>query len=536
MNRVISLTFALLLALLAMGGAKAQSKEFEAGKNLHIYYNVLQMLQQGYVDSVSVDKLVKTSIDRMLASLDPYTEYLPDEQKEELELMTTASYGGVGSIIKKVDSLGVLITEPYAGSPAVKYGLEPGDIILKIDDTDVKGLNATECSNRMKGQPDTQVKFLVKKGRTGEVKEILLTRERIQIDNLSYYGILENNIGYIKLDGFTVGLAKNFRKRFNELKERGAQKLIIDLRGNGGGIMDESVGILSTLLPKGTKVLSQMGRDSSSLVLYKTMEEPVDTLMPVMVLVNSASASASEILSGALQDLDRATIVGTRTYGKGLVQTTASTGYNGYLKFTTAKYYIPSGRCVQAIDYSNRNEDGSVGYIPDSLKRAFKTASGRTVYDGGGIEPDHTLKVERYSRPLYSLIMNDVVGDFAIEYYKRHKEIAPAEEFELTDAEYDEFVKFASGREFDQRSTAEIEFEKVLKSAQEEALYNHYKSEFDALQSKLKNSKEQVLRLLKEEVKPVIEQEIVAKYYYTFGRMASIIKSDKLLQQAIEKF
>lgn len=279
-----------------------------------------------------------------------------------------------------------------------------------------------------------------------------------------------------------------------------------------------------------------MGRDSSSLVLYKTMEEPVDTLMPVMVLVNSASASASEILSGALQDLDRATIVGTRTYGKGLVQTTASTGYNGYLKFTTAKYYIPSGRCVQAIDYSNRNEDGSVGYIPDSLKRAFKTASGRTVYDGGGIEPDHTLKVERYSRPLYSLIMNDVVGDFAIEYYKRHTQIAPAEEFELTDAEYDEFVKFASGREFDQRSTAEIEFEKVLKSAQEEALYNHYKSEFDALQSKLKNSKEQVLALLKEEVKPVIEQEIVAKYYYTFGRMASIIKSDKLLQQAIEKF
>lgn len=578
MRKVFSLAIAASLVLLLLTGgaqvASAQSKEFEAGKNLHVYYNILHLLNSGYVDSVATEKLVKSSIDGMLSSLDPYTEYLPDEQKEELELMTTASYGGVGSIIKKVDSLGVLITEPYAGSPAVKFGLEPGDVILKIDGVDVKGLSATECSNRMKGQPDTEVTFLVKKGRTGETKEIKLLRERIQIENLSYYDIIETpattkttttadsvaasaaagsadaaiaatadagatttiKTGYIKLDGFTVGLSKQFRKTFNALKDQGIGKLVIDLRGNGGGIMDESVGILSTLLPKGTKVLSQMGRDSSTLVVYKTQEEPVDTLMPVMVLVNSGSASASEILSGALQDLDRAIIAGTKTYGKGLVQTTAPTGYNGYLKYTTAKYYIPSGRCVQAINYSNRNEDGSVGYIPDSLKRAFKTASGRIVYDGGGIDPDIHLVAERYSRPLYSLVMNDVVGDFAIEYYKTHTSIAPAKEFELTDAEYEAFVKFASSREFDPRSTAEIEFEKVVKSAKDEALYEHYKREFEELSSKLKNTKEKVLALLKDEIKPVIEQEIVAKYHYTFGRMASILRSDKVLQQALLKF
>lgn len=530
--------------------AQAQSKDFNTGKNLEIQYNILKELSRGYVDTLNLSKLLKIGIDAMLDSIDPYTEYIPDEDNDAIELLTTASYGGIGAMIKKIDSVGVLISEPYINTPAVKFGLEPGDVILKINGADVKSLSATECSNRMKGEPGTDVTFLVKKGRTGISKEIKVTRERIHISDVPFSGILSGNrwiaksdtlnsgkkIGYIKIDGFTLGGSKDVKKALVDLKQKGADKIILDLRGNGGGLLDEAVGIVSLFVPRGTKVVSQMGRDSSTLVVYKTLEEPVDTLIPLMILTNSGSASSSEIVSGALQDLDRAKIAGTRTYGKGLVQSTAPVGYNGTMKYTIAKYYTPSGRCVQAIDYSNRNSDGSFGNVPDSLKKAFKTRNGRTVYDGGGITPDIKITSTPYSRPLVALVMNDVINDYAIHYYKKHQSIASPADFKMTDAEYADFAKFAATKQFDTRSSAQVELEQMIKSAKAENLYDINKPEFEALEKKLSLTKEQLLNVKREEIQPVVEQEIVSKYYYTQGRMESIIRTDKQLHKAIQNF
>ena len=512
----------------------AQSAQFRAGKALEVQYNILRELSVGFVDTVDIEKLTNTGIEAMLNSLDPYTIYIPEENEEDLELLRSASYGGIGSMIRKYDSLGVLISQPYLGSPAVKFGLEPGDFILKIDDVDVMPLTADECSRRMKGQPGTQVKFLVKKGRTGEVKEIVVTRERIHIPDVSFSGILRDSIGYIRYEAFTDGGSRDFRRAFTDLKEKGAKHLVIDLRGNGGGIVDEAVKILSLFLPKGTTVVTAKGRTKESEFSMKTQTEPLDTLIPITVLVNSSSASASEIVAGAIQDLDRGVIAGTRTYGKGLVQGFRSVGYNGSLKFTTAKYYTPSGRCVQAIDYSHRNEDGSVGFVPDSLKKAFKTLKGRTVYDGGGITPDTVIKAQSYSRPAYSLVANDIFGEYAIEYYKKHNTIASPAEFALTDAEYEDFVKFAAAKDFDSRSSALAQLDQMLKSAKAEDLYEIYKAEFDALEKKLTISKEEMLRVKKAEFKPLLEEEIVYKYYFTPGRIESIVRNDEQLHKVLD--
>ncbi|MBQ7773210.1 MAG: S41 family peptidase [Bacteroidales bacterium] len=513
----------------------AQSADFKTGKALEAQYNILRELSVGFVDTVDVEELVNVGIDAMLNSLDPYTEYIPDENEEDLEMMRTASYGGIGAMIRKIDSVGVLISQPYLGSPAVKYGIEPGDFILAIDGESVLPLPVDKCSERMKGQPGTQVKFLVRKGRTGEEKEIIVTRERVHIPDVSYSGVLRDSIGYIRHDAFTDGGHRDFRKAFMSLKEKGIAHLVIDLRSNGGGIVDEAVNILSLFLPKGTAVVSAKGRTPQSEFVMRTMQEPADTLIPITVLVNSGSASASEIIAGAIQDLDRGTIAGVRTYGKGLVQGFRPVGYNGNLKFTTAKYYTPSGRCVQAIDYSNRNSDGSVGAVPDSLKKAFKTLKkGRTVYDGGGITPDTTIKAESYSRPAYSLVANDIFGEYAIEYYKKHPAIASPAEFTVTDAEYEDFVQFASKKEFDSRSAAQAQLDQMLKSAKSEDLYDLYKAEFDALEKKLSISKEEMLRVKKAEFKPLLEEEIVYKYYYTPGRVESIIRNDLQLQKTLD--
>lgn len=540
MKGVIMITIKkiMLIAIFAISSITlfAQSKEFKMAESLEVQYDILKTLNKAFVDSLDIPKVINTGIEAMLESLDPYTVYMPEEDEEELTMLRTASYGGIGSIIKKIDSLGVLITTPYEGSPAVKFGLEPGDIIEKINGEDTKPLTADQCTSKMKGQPGTDVTFTVRKGRTGKVEDIVVTRDRVHIPDVSYYGILRDSIGYIRVDGFTSGGGQLVRNVFTELKEKGIKRLAIDLRSNGGGLMDEAVSLLSVFLPKGTMVVSAKGRTPDSNFSYQTKVEPVDTLMPLMVLVNSGSASSSEIVAGALQDLDRALIVGTKTYGKGLVQSILPVSYNGKLKITTAKYYTPSGRCVQAIDYSNRNSDGSVGFVPDSLKKEFKTKLGRSVFDGGGIAPDSTIKGKSYSRPAFSLVVNDIIGDYAIEFYKKNLSIPPVKEFTLTDEQYADFVEYASKRNFDSRSDALTHLDKMIKAAQDEDLYNVYKSEFDALKAKLDIDKKQMLTLKREELQPLVEEEIITKYYYTKGSVEKIIEKDTQLHKALDIF
>ena len=528
---------ALLGSLFSPVSLTAQSADFNMARSLEIQNNILKELVNGFVDSVSVEKLVNTGINAMLGSLDPYTEYIPEEDEKNIELLTTATYGGIGAMIKKLDTTGVIISQPYLGSPAVKYGLEPGDVILEIDGEDVMPLNAEECSSRMKGEPGTSVRFLVRKGRSGKTAEIEVVRERIHIPDVSYSGILKDTIGYIKIDGFTVNGSEDVRKAVVSLKEKGARRLILDLRGNGGGLLDEAVDIVSLFVPKGTLVVTQKGRANVGADMeYRTKKEPVDTLIPLMVLVNSGSASSSEIVTGAIQDLDRGYVAGTRTYGKGLVQAIRPVGYNGTMKMTIAKYYTPSGRCVQAIDYSHRNSDGSVGYVPDSLKKAFRTRLGRTVYDGGGITPDSVIASDQYSRIAISLVMNDIINDYAIKFYSEHDSIPPVMDFSLTDEQYGDFVKYAVSREFDSRSGAQVLMEDLLKSARQEELDEYIKAEAEALKAKLSISKEQMLLLKKEEIRPLVEEEIANKYYFTPGRVEAIIKSDSQLHKAVALF
>ena len=374
-NRISTAALLVTALLLFPLNINAQSKDFKTAKNLEIQHHILGELSTRFVDTLDFEQLITTGITAMLKSLDPYTEYIPEEDDETIELMTTATYGGIGSVIKKIDTLGVIISQPYIGSPAVKSGLEPGDVILKIDGEDVLPLTADQCSSKMKGQPGTDVVFLVKKARGGELKEYTITRERIHIPDVSYSGIIDKKYdkspcktGYIKLDSFTANGAEDVKSALVSLKEQGAERIVLDLRGNGGGLMDQAVEIVSLFVPKGTTVVSQKGRTPDANMSYKTMKEPVDTTIPLLVLVNSSSASSSEIVAGALQDLDRAVIAGTRTFGKGLVQAIRPVGYNGSLKLTIAKYYTPSGRCVQAIDYSNRIQTAAQAQYLTHLK------------------------------------------------------------------------------------------------------------------------------------------------------------------------
>lgn len=515
---------------------RSQSQSFQLGKSIEIQNAILKTLSSSYVDSVKFDKIMADGFQAMLQSLDPYTTYIPEEDEENLELMTTGIYGGVGALIKKSINSPVQITSPYPNSPAVKAGLEPGDQIIAIDGVTVIGETSDKSSARMKGEPASQVTFRVIKGRTGDTTDVVVTRERIHISNIEYSDILRDSIGYIHVSGFTDKMSDELKDHLKELKGRGAKRIVLDLRGNGGGLMDEAIKLVSLFVPKGTLVVSSRGRDQVMNQDYYTTDSPIDTTIPLMVMVDSGSASSSEIVAGALQDLDRAVIAGKRTFGKGLIQSIRPLPYDTKVKLTTGKYYTPSGRCVQAIDYSNRNEDGSVGHVPDSLRKEFKTKNGRSVYDGGGIAPDIEVGTPPYSRPVISLVYMDVLGDFAIDYYKKHIQIAPAADFYLTDEEYEDFVRFAAAKEFDSRSGAETVLDQLIKSAKADNLYEEYKAEIEALSSKIKMDKETMLRVKKDEIKPLLEQEIVTKYYFSAASHIIMLRDDTQLFESIDKW
>ena len=496
---------------------KAQSQDFKLGQSLEVEYAVLRELAQAYVDTVNFDKMVIAGVRAMLATLDPYTVYISEDEGEDFELLTTGNYGGVGALIRKAPGEGVRIIEPYEGSPAAKYGLEPGDTIIEIDGIPVYEETSEQSSGRMKGQPGTEVKFKLIKGRTRDTVDVTVVRERIHVSDITYAGIYKDDIGYIQLTGYTAKMAEEFKETLLRLKEAGAKRLVIDLRDNGGGVMDEAISLVSLFVPKGTLVVSSKGRVPEMNREYRTTESPVDTLMPLLVMVNGNSASASEITAGALQDLGRATIAGTRSFGKGLIQSVRPMPYNTQMKLTTGKYYTPSGRCVQAIDYSNRHEDGTLD----------KDAN-------GGIAPDITVEGHPYSRPTVSLIYYDILGSYAIEYYLKHETID--RDFHLTDAEYEDFVAYAAAQDFDARTAAQTALDQMIRAAKAEDLYDNYKEEIEALQKKVNMDKAAVLRAKKAEILPLVEQEIVTRYYFNRASVPVALRYDEQLREAVDKW
>jgi carboxyl-terminal processing protease len=532
MKRII-LRALIFIALLVPVAATGQSAAFKIGKNLDIQLNVLRELSYLYVDSVAADKMILSAIEAMLEGLDPYTVLIPEEDRENLELLTTGSYGGIGAIIRKSNE-GIVITEVNEFSPAARAGIVAGDIILTIDGVSVAPLQVDECSAKMKGVPGTQVEFTIKTLREGLIKKISITREKIHFPDVPYSGMITDTTGYIRISGFTIGGSKDVKRALLDLKRNpNLKRVILDLRGNGGGILDEAVDIVSLFVPRGTKVVSAIGKIRQADMDYYTREEPVDTKIPLIVLVNSSSASSSEIVAGALQDLDRATIAGTRTFGKGLVQSIRDVGFNYKLKLTTAKYYTPSGRCVQAIDYSQRNEDGSLGNIPDSLIKEFKTLKGRSVYDGGGVTPDVNIEPKTYSRPALALIYGEVLQEYSVEYFKNNLTIDTPSKFLLSDNEYEKFVEWASNKNFDHRTSSEVEYDKLLSLAVREGLYAELKDDLTKLGEKIKPGKAEVLRKNKSEIKALLEEEISARYYYQRGRAESMIRNDEQLHKAL---
>ena len=527
-------------ALLVSLSASAQSKSFSLGKWVELHNAILKELNRSYVDSLEVGRIEREGVDAMLSALDPYTVYVPEEEQEDFQMMLSNTYGGIGAVIYKPDVNGnVQINEPYAGSPAAKAGLRCGDEIETIDGETTHGLTSQQCSDKMRGKPGTQVVFRVKKLRggptwqAGEVVEIPVTRERIALPSIEYVDMLNDRDGYVLMTKFTDGVGQGIRDAYNTLKKKGMKRLVLDLRSNGGGLLNEAVNIVSLFVPKGSVVVTSKGRLAGAEQVYKTTTDPIDLEIPIVVLVDSGSASASEIVSGALQDLDRATIIGTRTYGKGLVQSIRPLPYDGQLKVTTAKYYTPSGRCVQAIDYSHRNEDGSVGHIPDSLTHAFKTLHGRTVRDGGGITPDFEVKAHKYSRLTYSIVLNGIVDQYAMKYVREHEALPTVEDFHF-DA-YDDFVAFAKDKEFDYRSSARALFDEMKKVLAEDGLSETMSGELAAMEKSLDMDKETFLRLKKDEIVPFIEEEIAVRYWFQEAGIKVRLRTDDQLKEALTK-
>ena len=524
--------FVAVAALAVTLSASAQSKSFTLGKWVEVENAILKELNRSYVDSLEVGRIERAGVNAKLEALDPYTVYVPEEEQEDFQMMLSNTYGGIGAIIYKPDVNGnVIINEPYAGSPAAKAGLHCGDEIEAIDGVTTHGLESGECTEKMRGKPGTDVVFHVKKV-SGEMVDVTVRRERIVLPSIEYVGMLNEADGYVMMSKFTEGVGQGIRDAVLKLKKQGMKRLVLDLRGNGGGMLSEAVNIVSLFVPKGSVVVTAKGRTGGE-TSYKTSTEPLDTKLPIVVLVDSGSASASEIVSGALQDYDRATIIGTRTYGKGLVQSIRPLPYDGQLKVTTSKYYTPSGRCVQAIDYSHRNEDGSVGHIPDSLTHEFKTVGGRTVRDGGGITPDFEVKPHKYSRLTYSLVLGGIVDQYTMKYVREHQEIPAVDDFHFTD--YEDFVAFARDKEFDYRSSARAMFDEMKKTLEEDGLAQAMEPQLEALQKSLEMDKDTFLRLKKDEIIPFIEEEIVVRYYFQQAGIKVRLRYDEQLHQALLK-
>ena len=532
-----------MVALLAIAGISAvclsfksgDDRSFQVAKNLDIFNSIVKELDMFYVDTLDPNKTIRTGIDAMLYSLDPYTEYYPEEDQSELEQMVKNSYGGIGSVITWNDKLKrSVISEPYEGMPAAEAGLKVGDVLMEIDGEDLAGKNNQEVSQMLRGQVGTSFKLTVQRPGAKKPLTFDIVRRSIELPIIPYYTVLDNNVGYINLSTFSGEPAKEFKRAFLDLKKRGIASLVIDLRSNGGGLLDEAVEIANFFVPRGKTLVTTKGKIKQASNTYKTLREPLDLDIPLAVLTSSVTASAAEILAGSLQDLDRAVIVGTRTYGKGLVQTTRMLPYGAQMKLTTSKYYIPSGRCVQAIDYAHRNADGSVGRIPDSLTTVFHTAAGREVRDGGGVTPDIQVEQEKLPNILYYLVADNLIFDYATDYCLKHATIPAPEQFTVTDADYAEFKEKVKKADFkyDQQS------EKLLKSLKEMAEFEGYlddaATEFESLEKKLTHNLDRDLDHFAKDIKEMIAVEIVKRYYYQRGSIIQQLKDDADLKEAVK--
>ena len=530
-----------LLMVLLAAPAFAQidrDHDFKTAKNMDIFNSIYKNLDLMYVDTLDAEEVVGNGIKAMLGSLDPYTTYYPEEKVNELKNMLTGKYAGVGAVVRYNFQLQrVCISEPYENMPAAEVGLKKGDIILSIDNEDMTNKDVAYVSDHLRGDPGTSFILKVKRPSTGKTLKVKVTRRTIQMPFLPYYGMLEGGFGYINFNSFTDNCAKDVRRAFIDLKKQGARGLVFDLRNNGGGSVSEAVSIINMFLPKGKTVLKMQGKLQRSNKEYKTSVEPVDSVMPMVVLVNGNSASASEIMSGSLQDYDRAIILGTRTYGKGLVQTTMDLPYNGQMKLTTAKYYIPSGRCVQALNYKH-SKGGYVEHVPDSLTKVFYTANGREVRDGGGVKPDVEVKPDSLPNIAFYLAgardSNEVMLNYEVDYIAKHPTIAPAKDFALTDADYDEFKARVLKADFKYDRETEKYLKDLEKLAKFEGYYDDAKPEFEALKKKLSHNVAKDLDYNKEYIKQLLENEIVAAYYFQAGAIQNSLRYDKQIKEAVK--
>ncbi|MFY0651206.1 MAG: S41 family peptidase [Cyclobacteriaceae bacterium] len=532
-TRYILLFTSLSLLLGLFSFTTTDDRYFKIAKNLDVFASLYKEVNTYYVDDINPNKLLKTGVKAMLKKLDPYTVYIPEDDIEDYRTMATGEYGGIGIQSNKVKGKHVVLMI-YEGSPAFAMGLKISDEIVSLDGINVEDKTDGEFGRLLKGQAGTEVELQVRRTNEDDLLTVKLKREKIEIPNISYNGMLTDDIGYLRLSEFTRDAGQEVRKTVKNLKESGAEKIVLDLRGNPGGLLHEAVNICNVFIPKGKKVVHTKGKTKKQSFEYNTKSEPLDLDIPLAVLINSSSASASEIVSGVVQDYDRGVVIGQKSYGKGLVQMTRPLSYNSQLKLTTAKYYVPSGRCIQALDYSNRRPDGSVGKIPDTLKSSFKTRNGRVVYDGGGVDPDVETELETLSSYAANLSESGLLFEYATKYYYSHAEIAEPKSFRLSNAEYAEFKEWMSTKEFDNKSLAEETISELKKASKSDKVYQNLLEEINELQTTVATLKSNGLNTFEDEIKRLLEQEIVSRYYLRKGVVEASLSQDVEVNKAID--
>jgi carboxyl-terminal processing protease len=521
------------LAVLAWSFRKPAEKYFDIAKSLDIFATLFKEVNAYYVDEIEPQKLIRTSIDGMLSSLDPYTDYIPEDEIESFRITTTGQYGGVGALIGIVNKKTV-ITHPYKNFPAFKAGIKVGDEIISVDGKNVQGKSTSDVSALLKGQPKTEVEVKVRRFGLKENLTFKIKREKISITNLTYFGMVEPGVGYMRLDDFTPGASREVSEALVKLKEQGAAKIIVDLRENPGGLLHEAINIVSVFIPKGQEVVSTKGKVEEWNKSYSTLNSPVDTEIPMVVLVSEGSASASEIVAGSLQDYDRAILVGKKTFGKGLVQTTRPLAYNTQLKVTTAKYYIPSGRCIQALDYAHRKEDGTVERFADSLKSEFKTKSGRNVYDGGGLDPDVSVEDEYLGSVTAALINSGFIFEYASRYCAENATKPDLKSFHLSDSDYEKFLSFLKENKFTYSTPLERNTKQLIETAKQERYYTELEGQLNSLRSKIEVSKSTDLMKFKDEITAMLEEQIAFNYELNEGQAMISLNRDKVVLEAVK--